>query len=142
MGVGIAGWGRTHSAQHGMAKEQQFCMSHRWVMKCGFADKRRGLRIWRQIQEKRFYNVSPGGVAVLAFPKGHCLGKLVYVCAARYELDQSAVSASIDSDPQFALGEGHRRPLCWHVVRVHHRCRSLGSSEAVCERVGSLLARA
>ena len=142
MGVGIAGWGRTHSAQHGMASPHQFCMTHRWVMKCGFVDKRRGLRMGQQIREKWSYTASPGGVAVLAFPKGNCFGKLVYVCAAKYELDPSAVSASIDSDPQFALGERSKLRLCWHAVRVHHRCRSMGASEAICERVGSLLGRA
>ena len=32
--------------------------------------------------------------------------------------------------------------MCWHAVRVHHRCRSMGASEAICERVGSLMGRA
>ena len=112
-------------------------------MKCGFVEKRRGLRIGQAIREKWAYTASPGGIAVLAFPKGGCFGKLVYVCDAKCELDPSAVSASIDADPQFAIEEARARPrTCWHAVRVHHRCRSMGSSEAICERVGSLVGRA
>ena len=71
MGAGLAGWDRAGPRPHGHAPNWfTFFMSDRWVMKCGFVEKRRGLRIGQAIREKWAYTASPGGIAVLAFPKG------------------------------------------------------------------------
>ena len=48
------------------------------------------------------YRSSPGGVGVLAL-KGS-MGKLVHVQERKYEVDVSAVSASLDGDPLFSGG--------------------------------------
>ena len=144
LGKGIADWDRrifAREAGHAPQAAHPFFITQQYVVKCGFVINR-GLRAGRQTRERRSYAPSPGGVATLALPSGGCLGKLVYVRAAKYELDPSLISASIDSDPYFALGkEGSGFPA-WHAARLHHRCRSMGSSEAVCERIGSLLQRA
>ena len=88
----------------------------------------------------------PGGLAVLLLPG--VVGKLVHIEAVEKELDWSAVSASVDSDPYFSrgavdargAGRRHRRPRnAWHAVRTHHHCRLLGVPEAACERVGSIM---
>ena len=90
----------------------------------------------------------PGGLAVLLLPG--VVGKLVHIEAVEKELDWSAVSASVDTDPYGsrgppgALGAGRRgkasRPRsAWHAVRTHHHCRLLGVPEAACERVGSIM---
>ena len=64
--------------------------------------------------------------------------KLVRVIAEEIEVDISAVSAAVDMHAWFSVG--HRRgrpPLCWHVARLHHRCRLLAPPDAACESIGS-----
>ena len=66
------------------------------------------------------------------------LGKIVHVAGRVEEVNYSAVSASVDSDPWFSRDAEPDRPK-WHAVRIHARCRPMGSAEACCERVGSLV---
>lgn len=55
------------------------------------------------------------------------------------QTNSAAISASIDADRFFALGDApSKRTSAWHSVRVHHRCRLLRGPEAVCEHLGSL----
>ena len=64
--------------------------------------------------------------------------RLVRVIAEEIEVDISAVSAAVDMHAWFSVG--HRRgrpPLCWHVARLHHRCRLLAPPDATCESIGS-----
>ena len=64
--------------------------------------------------------------------------RLVRVIAEEIEVDISAVSAAVDIHAWFSVG--HRRgrpPLCWHVARLHHRCRLLAPPDATCESIGS-----
>ena len=58
---------------------------------------------------------------------------LVHVKTALPELNWSAVSAALDSDPSFATsgvmtGDGDRlRQLsAWHACQIHHHCRTMG----------------
>jgi hypothetical protein len=88
------------------------------------------------------YSPSQGSqVATLLLPAS--LGSLVRVKAEVLELDLSAVSRSIDSDPFFSRdgpSAGRRYgSSAWHAVKVHNFCRPMGASEACCERVGSLM---
>ena len=60
-------------------------------------------------------------------------GLLVHVKTALPELNWSAVSAALDSDPSFATGgvmTGDRDRLrqlsAWHACRIHHHCRTMG----------------
>ena len=89
----------------------------------------------------RFRPGTPGVLATLTLPG--VTGKLVYVSRELFDLDCTAVSATVDADPYFSRdGPGQQGALggsAWHAVRVHHRCRPMGSPEAVCERVGSLM---
>jgi hypothetical protein len=86
---------------------------------------------------------APGSLATLLLPG--LIGKLVYIRQIKRELDWSEVSSSVDGDPYFSR-DGHGRfsvspagTSCWHIVRIHNFCRPMGSPEAVCERVGSLM---
>ena len=92
----------------------------------------------------------PGGlVAVLLLPGS--VGKLVHIESPVTELDWSAVSSSVGSNPFFSRdgpqplpSSGARRRSrmsAWHAVRVHHHCRLMGVPEACCERVGSVMKR-
>jgi hypothetical protein len=58
------------------------------------------------------------------------------------ELNWSAVSAAIDGHPYFSRDGPKLRESsgsAWHAVKVHNHCRPMGSPEACCERVGSLM---
>ena len=90
----------------------------------------------RKTQKAWAYETVPGNLGVLTLAGS--LGKLVHVLRRVDEVDMSAVSSSIDGDPWFAH-DAEPRNRKWHVVRIHHRCRSMGSSEACCERVGSVM---
>ena len=84
--------------------------------------------------------IAPGGVAQLSW-SGDMVGKLVHVEHVVAELDWSAVSASIDTDPYFSRDGHGSHPIvgrnAWHAVRIHNFCRPMGSAEACCERIGS-----
>ena len=85
--------------------------------------------------------IDPAGLATLLLPGA--VGKLVYIEEDIKELDWSAISASIDSDPFFSRDgprlAGHAFSSAWHAARVHHQCRLMGVPEAACERVGSTM---
>ena len=93
------------------------------------------------IAEWSVRDINPAGLAILLLPG--VVGKLVYIEEVVKELDWSAVSASIDSDPFFGRDgptlPGHEFPSAWHAARVHHQCRLMGVPEAACERVGSTM---
>jgi len=121
------------------------------VMRCGFPWRGRSKpqHLRQSVRVKWAYRSSPGGVGVLVL-KGS-MGKLVHVQERKYEVDVSAVSASLDGDPLFSRGParalnraaaGIFAGSTWHAYRVHHRCRSMGSAEACCERVGSHMRKA
>ena len=123
-----------------------FFLSEKYIVRCGFPWKgrKRPCNIRRSIRSKWAYVPSPGGLATVVFP-GDALGKLVYVRRKVLELDASAVSASMDMNPYFHRGikqSPSPRNTSWHAVRVHHRCRTMGSAECCCERVGSLMQNA
>ena len=86
--------------------------------------------------------VTPGNVAQLSWC-GQLVGRLVHVQRVVADLDWSAVSAAIDCDPYFSRDGHGRHEQCggsaWHAVRIHNFCRPMGSPEACCERVGSLM---
>ena len=90
-------------------------------------------RVWRC----RLRDPIPGGVATLLLPGA--VGKLVYIRRPLRSLDWCAVSATLDVDRSFAVGVGGDRTCAWHALRIHNFCRPMGSPEAVCERVGSLM---
>lgn len=82
----------------------------------------------------------PGGVVALTSPG--MAGKLAYVRTVHRKLDWSLVSAKVDTDPFFSrdgVGRSQSGGNAWHAVRIHNFCRPMGSPEAVCERVGSLM---
>jgi len=79
----------------------------------------------------------PGGLVALTLPG--MSGKLAYVRVPKRQLDWSAVSAALDMDPFFAHGRSPGARSAWHAARIHNFCRPMGSPEAVCERVGSLM---
>ena len=87
----------------------------------------------------------PGGLATLVLAGS--VGKLVYIDEHVKELDWSAVSAAIDTNPHFSrdgpsFGKTRRsRMSTWHAARMHHQCRMLGVPEACCERTGSVMKR-
>ena len=90
----------------------------------------------------RMQDPLPGGLVTLVLPT--MVGKLAYVRDVCKTLDWSAVSASIDMDPFFSTGNGSGRKLksvsnAWHAARIHNFCRPMGSPEAVCERIGTLM---
>ena len=92
----------------------------------------------RDMWRCRLQDPLPGGLATLVLPT--MVGKLVYVRNVCKTLDWSAVSASIDMDPFFSNGKGSRHPgNAWHAARIHNFCRPMGSPEAVCERIGTLM---
>jgi hypothetical protein len=78
-----------------------------------------------------------GSLAALAVAPHR--GKVVRVMAVERQIDVSAVSASIDTDPTITAPKLGQLIHCWHAARVHHRCRCFGSAESCCERWGSLL---
>jgi hypothetical protein len=92
----------------------------------------------RDMWRCRLQDPLPGGLATLVLPT--MVGKLVYVRNVCKTLDWSAVSASIDMDLFFSNGKGSRHPgNAWHAARIHNFCRPMGSPEAVCERIGTLM---
>jgi hypothetical protein len=96
----------------------------------------------RSVADRWRVRMDPGGLATLLLPGA--VGKLVHIEEVVTELDWSAVSASVDTDPYFSRdGPSRTRrssgASAWHAVRVHHQCRLMGSPEAVCERIGSIM---
>ena len=90
-------------------------------------------RVWRC----RLQDPLPGGLVKLVLPG--MAGKLAYVSQPKRKLDWSAVSAALDMNPTFARGRTPTASQAWHAVRIHSFCRPMGSPEAICERVGSLM---
>ena len=96
-----------------------------------------------------------GATTVLLLPG--VVGNFVHVTTAERTLDWgggSAVSAALDTDIYSAAGDVastqastlalRRLPLqrpCWHVVRVHHHCRSMAAQEVSCEQDGSHMSK-
>ena len=94
------------------------------------------LRLPEATREAWAYKACPGGLGILILPGA--FGKVVHVHRKVEEVDASAVSSSIDGDPWFTRDALPGRPT-WHAARLHHRCRPMGSSESVCEVVGSIM---
>lgn len=124
----------------GFPPTRSFQVSPQMLVHCGFpwqgrvrASKLRRTvaRAWRLSKSKR-----PPGLATLVLPG--CVGRLVRIEKALWELDWGAVSAALDMHPYFAFGNG-KQACAWHALRVHHHCRCFGSPEAICERVGSVM---
>ena len=86
---------------------------------------------WFRVRGDRF---EPGSVLMHVSKRGKA-GRLVQVLESLLEVDVAAVGASLDMCSDFALG----KPLLWHVVRLHHRCRMLSPPESPCERMGSYM---
>ena len=108
---------------------------------CRPSAKLRGNRL--QLQ---YASGEPGNLATTIVP-GVC-GKVVHVDEIFRELNWAEISAAIDTYPFFSLGldattslsnAGVLPDCAWHAARIHHRCRSFGSAEACCERVGSMM---
>ena len=115
------------------------------VRSCGFPWRGRKSTMLRGSMKKWLYSSSIGGVATLV-SKG-CEGKLVHINEVTCSVDMSAVSASIDRNRFFSTGEHatnrrlrpKERESAWLACKVHNHCRPLGSPEAVCERVGTMM---
>ena len=75
--------------------------------------------------------------ATVLSPK-FCEGQLVRVCGHRHEIDASAISAAIDTDPYFSRMDTYGQH-CYHACDANHFCRFIHPPEAVCERWGSIL---
>ena len=127
---------------------QSFVVSHAKLARVGFpwhGKQSAGLQKRVTVEKWALRSTEPGGLATLLV-KGS-IGKLVYIEERVRELDWSAVSAAIDSNPYFtrdgpSFGKQRRsRVSTWHAVRVHHQCRLLGVPEACCERTGSIMKR-
>lgn len=143
--------------QNALAAQRSFLVSARFLARCGIPWQGRKRPHQRRSSAKQdwLYRAGPGNVGVLLLPQS--VGQLVHVLEARTELDWSAVSASIDGDAFFSCGKApaahamaahalrarrgaHRSAWsAWHAVRIHNHCRPMGSPEACCERVGSLM---
>jgi hypothetical protein len=93
-----------------------------------------------------------GPTAVLLMPGAE--GNLVHVVAAEHALDWSAVSAALDTDVYFVVGDAAEtqpnvlasrhtpsQRLCWHAARVHHHCRTMAAQEVPCEQHGSHMSK-
>ena len=71
-------------------------------------------------------------------------GRLVRIEEFVEKLDWGAVSAAIDFDPYFARDgpNKHKRANpsnAWHAAKIHNFAREMGTAEACCERVGSIM---
>lgn len=83
-----------------------------------------------------------GDLRILQRCRGEAITVLV-IAVASEQLDHTAISTSLDRFSWFAAGDAdgaNRGRLCWHALRVHHRCRLLFPPEAACERLGSIMA--
>lgn len=49
------------------------------------------------------------------------------------EVERTAVSADLDGDGELVLGRLSYEHSAWHVVRLDHRRRTFGATEASCE---------
>ena len=121
-----------------------FVVSRAMLARVGYTwrHRKRPAQMRRSVADQWRVRIDPGGVATLLLPGA--VGKLVHIEEVVTELDWSAVSASVDTDPYFSRdGPSRTRrssgASAWHAVRVHHQCRLMGSPEACCERVGSMM---
>ena len=142
------------TAPDALAAPSAFFISTRLLARCGvpWQNRKRPHQLRRSVKEAWAFQLGlgNGSVGVLLLPGR--IGRLVHVTRTVRELDWSAVSASVDGDPFFSAGNVQESPVAvhnargaqrprsaWHAVRIHHQCRPMGSPEACCERVGSLM---
>ena len=140
------------TAPDALAAPSAFLISAHLLARCGvpWRNRKRPHQLRRSVKEEWAFQLGPGNVGVLLLPGR--VGHLVHVTQTARELDWSAVSASVDGDPFFSAGNVWESPVAvhnargapqprsaWHVVRIHHQCRPMGSPEACCERIGSLM---
>jgi hypothetical protein len=121
-----------------------FVVSPAMLARVGYPwrNRKRPDQMRRSVADRWRVRMDPGGLATLLLPG--VVGKLVHIEEVVTELDWSAVSASVDTNPYFSRdGPSRTRRSsgvsAWHAVRVHHQCRLMGSPEAVCERIGSIM---
>ena len=133
----------SRGAANGHRPRVGFFLSSSKILACGFPWRGRQAagKLRRSVRHRHAFGVAPGGLGV-AVGAGDMLGKLVCVRSVVRSLVPSEVSASLDIFPYFARGHCKPQSSAWHAARLHHRCRTMGSGEACCERIGSLMRNA
>ncbi len=104
------------------------------VVRVGWGRRHRRMRM--RFKASLTFDEEVGHIASLS---GASLkGCWVRVLRVARKVIHGGVAATLDIEPSFSnlSPSGHH---CWHVARLHHRCRHLRGVEAACERWGSLL---